>query len=101
MIRFRREIARCVALRRSDRDGYGLRGRFGDGREGDSCGGGGPEVEIWVVLRPSGKFAPHFVQVWRESAFAILHFEQNIGTSTLLKREYSRVVSDYAKDSVR
>jgi len=37
-----------------------------------------------VVLPPSGNFAPHFVQLWRVSEFAILHFEQNIGTSTLL-----------------
>src|ERR1700678_1020123 len=58
-------------------------------------------LKFRAVLRPSGNLAPHLVQIWRVSEFAILHFEQNIGTSTLLKREYSRVVSDYAKDSVR
>jgi len=46
--------------------------------------GANPRLKFRVVLLPSGNFVPHLVQVWRESAFAILHFEQNIGTSGLL-----------------
>jgi hypothetical protein len=60
-----------------------------------------PMLKFRVVLLASGNLAPHFVQVWRVSAFAILHFRQNIGTSTLLGREYSRAAGGYAKDSVR
>jgi hypothetical protein len=43
-----------------------------------------PRLKFRVVLLASGNFAPHFAQVWRVSAFAILHFEQNIVTSILL-----------------
>ena len=61
--------------------------------------GGGPEVEIsgWCFVRAANLRRTLCKSGRMKPAFAILHFEQNIGTSTLLKREYSRVVSDYGK----
>jgi hypothetical protein len=43
-----------------------------------------PRLKFRAVLLASGNFALHFVQVRRASEFAILHFGQNICTSTLL-----------------
>jgi len=64
--------------------GAGLDERAGATAEATAVPGANPRLKFRVVLLPSGNFAPHFVQVWRESEFAILHFEQNIGTSGLL-----------------